>query len=610
MAVSRPPQPRRRVPPPPPPRIKVPRISHSVNIVKECPLSEQEKAYFSNFNIRKAASSCKTQRQLQQHFEHFFKAMYTADRNKWQYILEQYIMLELLTKSEVRKAFVSVEKWQEYLLPCLTRRHRWEHTGAEVKGSQLSKKRRGTLHMMDEKSLFAMTINMFVVLFYHVLITNEKRGGMRFLIDQTLDILSTECGWGLEVRMVASVLLISFLKKIGNGTKPFKHSLMEPAWNNLHEIMGVYYDFVFYRPCRLGSGSPASKARENLINSKRRISATRRISLEMGVPKIRSMAGIHLDASGCPDVIIIQQIVELLNRHLKVHQINLRISSDKKTSKAEKRNLEYWKFDNEVLFFTSALMYLKQLNALATSSKLQSDKEGFKRARKTFQEKTAKFVKQLEKKDKHLDTAKFRAILMTSIDTVLELQKSAKNVKIGQIAVDLYYGNRSNTVEWKQFGQMTVKLANLAQQAGKVVKRDLTKKSLWFGHRKKPSHSPSLKNTLAKKKADMQRYILTDMFMVSEGALRVQFFVPHLTEQSQVKLLVDQAKQTICVHFHLDDTANRKRAASKNYIRRDTKVGLLQKFVELPRYVDLSKHPVLRKQPNSVSLTFECTGKK
>eukprot|EP00470_Lotharella_oceanica_P006140 CAMPEP_0170168906 /NCGR_PEP_ID=MMETSP0040_2-20121228/1861_1 /TAXON_ID=641309 /ORGANISM="Lotharella oceanica, Strain CCMP622" /LENGTH=103 /DNA_ID=CAMNT_0010407351 /DNA_START=255 /DNA_END=566 /DNA_ORIENTATION=+ len=99
------------------------------------------------------------------------------------------------------------------------------------------------------------------------------------------------------------------------------------------------------------------------------------------------------------------------------------------------------------------------------------------------------------------------------------------------------------------------------------------------------------------------------MFWYGSDLLRVQLFVPHLTEQSKVKLLLDQAKRMICVKIMIEDEKDkpnkrRGRQTARKNVQRETKMGLLQKFVKMPQTVDLTKQPSLRLQPNSVTLTF------
>mmetsp|Transcript_16800 Transcript_16800/g.25266 ORF Transcript_16800/g.25266 Transcript_16800/m.25266 type:complete len:328 (+) Transcript_16800:86-1069(+) len=314
-----------RVPPPPPPRIAPPR-SQTVN---PTPLTDREEKYFKAFCLGKNVKSAKSPRQASQFIEHFFKALFAVERRKWQYILQNYLMMDVLTRYQVREAFLESENWQDYLLPCLSRANK-------VQG-KASTDTMDSLNARDERQLFAFTVNIFVVLFFHNLVNNEKKGSMSALLEDTIQRIAGKCGWSLESRMIVSVILISFLKKIGNTITPFRNSLLDPCWANLHDALGIYYEFFFYRPFRVISGGSPHRNRANRRSVFTPLSSKSKISV-LGDRK--STPGINIDATGVTDVIIIEQVVDLLSRHLKVHQIDRRLSSEKHKLKQEKRLIE------------------------------------------------------------------------------------------------------------------------------------------------------------------------------------------------------------------------------------------------------------------------------
>mmetsp|Transcript_6791 Transcript_6791/g.12603 ORF Transcript_6791/g.12603 Transcript_6791/m.12603 type:complete len:604 (-) Transcript_6791:158-1969(-) len=595
------------VPPPPPPRVMPPSSPRRSTLKKsDSPLSAPEEAYFSKFNLRKIVAGSSTRKQIDQQVEHFFKAMYSSERSKWQYILEHYIMLDLITRKDIQKAFLDSSSWQLWLIPCLART-----TSSSVSHANIhADKQQESMHIRDEQALFAITINMFEVLFFYQLVNNESKGAMQDLLVSSLEMLKQECGWGIEVRMVASVLLISFLKKVGNSARCFKRSLQEPCWTNLQEALDVFCDFFFYWPCVGATGGQKT-------NSPRSRSSSGR---GRGRPP-----AIHLDASGCGDVAIVQQVVVLLNKDIKIHLMKNRggFGPDKNVQKQEKKLTEH--FEMELEFYTHLLMYFKRVNSVAmsaTKGRNTGERDmSYKQSLAVLDSESKKLVRLLERRDKNLNKPKLKEFLAGVLDTILSLKKGQKAHKLGEIAQNLYYGKKVETVEWKEFGKMTVKLSNLATGTRKSIKEYLggSKEANAGGGVGRSQRAPSggggggvcnIGRSLAKRKEENKRYILTDLFWYGSDLLRVQLFVPHLTEQSKVKLLLDQAKRMICVKIMIEeekDKLSKRRSArqtAKKYVQRETKMGLLQKFVKMPENVDLTKQPSLRLQPNSVTLTF------
>eukprot|EP00466_Bigelowiella_natans_P016173 jgi/Bigna1/88384/estExt_fgenesh1_pg.C_310107 len=534
------------------------------------------------------------------------KAMYTHERSKWQYILENFLMMDLLVKRDVKRAFLASKKWQSWFIPCLLRPGNTE--------SRMSQD--------EERNLFAITINMFEVLFYHVLIDNTEKGGMCQLLNDTLEALAHKCGWGVEVRMVASVLLISFLKKtkivemivvqIGNSIKPFRRDLIEPCWTNLNEAFTVYDDFFFYRPCRV-----ISKA-EKLAT--------------------RSFPGVHVNADGCADVPIVEQVVQLLNRDLKVHSMGNRVSGERKHAKHEKRIIDYLSTTiNDDRAGKSPSLLHSIAKAMEDTTSIRIQRHGERATNKqcrTLRKSlciginvSKAITKLIEKKDRDVKKTKKQLIenLNSILDNILALQQKSKTHTLGRIARNLIFGNQVKTVGWKKFGQMTVKLSNLATETRRTLRRKL-------GHQDSPAdgglkvdsvHHSSSAAAHKRKESSSEGggYILTDMYNYGEDQLGVQFFVPHLKEESKVKLLLDHHKRMICVKFFLEEnkpsspTGQRSRSRSrsrstsgakkiKTYLIRETKLGLLQKFVKMPDSVDLDKKPLLKQQANSVTILF------
>mmetsp|Transcript_3162 Transcript_3162/g.4993 ORF Transcript_3162/g.4993 Transcript_3162/m.4993 type:complete len:477 (+) Transcript_3162:78-1508(+) len=465
---------RQRAVPLPPPKKKG---------IFDSPLTDKEEAYFSKFKLYSMIKESKSQKQIDDVIQHFFSAMYTHERSKWQYILENFLMMDLLVKRDVKRAFLASKKWQSWFIPCLLRPGNTE--------SRMSQD--------EERNLFAITINMFEVLFYHVLIDNTEKGGMCQLLNDTLEALAHKCGWGVEVRMVASVLLISFLKKIGNSIKPFRRDLIEPCWTNLNEAFTVYDDFFFYRPCRV-----ISKA-EKLAT--------------------RSFPGVHVNADGCADVPIVEQVVQLLNRDLKVHSMGNRVSGERKHAKHEKRIIDY--FESHAKFYSQLLMFFKRINSLAnlaTSGKDTTARgESYQQAMSNLEKESKAITKLIEKKDRDVKKTKKQLIenLNSILDNILALQQKSKTHTLGRIARNLIFGNQVKTVGWKEFGQMTVKLSNLATETRRTLRRKL-------GHQDSPAdgglkvdsvHHSSSAAAHKRKESSSEGggYILTDMYNYGEN---------------------------------------------------------------------------------------------
>jgi len=215
-------------------------------------------------------------------------------------------------------------------------------------------------------------------------------------------------------------------------------------------------------------------------------------------------------------------------------------------------------------------------------------------------------------------TSDLKKALNSSVYKVLQYKQTASTYKIGEIAQNLYYGNKVQTVDWKDLGQMTTELSDLATEARKSLRKGLfkMKNSNFDGNSNDANDADGDKNKtvqlariLSKRKEEIQRYILVDVFYYSKDQLRVQFFVPHLKENSKVKLLLDHSKRMICVKFDLEDTefqskSSRRPSKPRRYVSRETKLGLLQKYVPMPKDVDLKRKPILKQQPNSVTVCF------
>jgi len=333
---------------------------------------------------------------------------------------------------------------------------------------------------------------------------------------------------------------------------------------------------------------------------------------------------VHLDANGCADIPIAEQVVLLLNRDLRVHSMKNKISGEKQHAKLEKKLID--QFEAHLKFYTQVLMYFKRVNAVAKMASSGKDtaerRKNYQQSAKELEKESRALVKIIEKKNKTINKPKLKEALYTILDQIFALQKQHQAHKLGRIAKNLYYGQQVETVDWKEFGQMTMKLANLATATRNSLRKTLTRPK----SASTPKSPTPLQKSIAQKKDESKRYILTDMFSYGEDQLAVQFFVPHLKENSKVKLLLDHSKRLICVKFFLDDgedskggrsrsrspsnSRSRSRSSSgrraKKYILRETKRGLLQKMVKMPPNVDLQKKPTLKQQSNSVTITFAC----
>mmetsp|Transcript_14174 Transcript_14174/g.19687 ORF Transcript_14174/g.19687 Transcript_14174/m.19687 type:complete len:290 (-) Transcript_14174:106-975(-) len=282
-------------------------------------------------------------------------------------------------------------------------------------------------------------------------------------------------------------------------------------------------------------------------------------------------------------------------------------------------------FESHVKFYTQLLMFFKRVNSLTNLANSGRDTaargESYQQAISDLEKESKAVTKLIEKKDKDIKKTKKQLIenLNTILDNILALQKKSQTHTLGKIAKNLIFGNQVKTVGWKEFGQMTVKLSNLATETRRTLRRKLGHQDSADGLKVDDAHSSAPHRRKQSSSEGGGGYILTDMFNYGEDQLGVQFFVPHLKEESKVKLLLDHHKRMICVKFFLEEnkpsspTRQRSRSRSrstsgakkiKTYLIRETKLGLLQKFVKMPDSVDLDKKPLLKQQANSVSILF------
>mmetsp|Transcript_3168 Transcript_3168/g.5010 ORF Transcript_3168/g.5010 Transcript_3168/m.5010 type:complete len:197 (+) Transcript_3168:1153-1743(+) len=143
-------------------------------------------------------------------------------------------------------------------------------------------------------------------------------------------------------------------------------------------------------------------------------------------------------------------------------------------------------FESHAKFYSQLLMFFKRINSLAnlaTSGKDTTARgESYQQAMSNLEKESKAITKLIEKKDRDVKKTKKQLIenLNSILDNILALQQKSKTHTLGRIARNLIFGNQVKTVGWKEFGQMTVKLSNLATETRRTLRRKL-------GHQDSPA---------------------------------------------------------------------------------------------------------------------------
>ena len=481
----------------------------------------------------------------------------------WHYVLHNYVMMPLLTIYDVREAILNCGNWQRLFFPSLL--------GQNSETDSLPES--------AERALFVLSVNIYEILFYHRFSTTEVKGEMLKVLSGTVNEVVARAGWTPASRTVVSVMLMAFLRKVEGGSKLFAtSSMLESCWQNLLETLAVVEDYLLYRPCVAGI--------ERVTSDKERR---------------RTFPGLHVDMSGCMDTPIVEQVVKLLTQLLKGEKMSF--AEDRSSKRAEQQVAEH--YQGELEFYTKLLMHFKMFDSGAKSPQ-QFEAKGtidLSRAQDKLHATVKAIVHLIEKRPLVagcFNKARTKKELDQVMMTILRLQRNSKSSDIERIAARVMEragprrthisvsgggGHKQlNTLHrnWKSFGSLRGDAAKLTM-ATSTHSRRLDKK--------------------AEKKKQQAPYIFVDMFYRDDGTFVCQFFVPHLDEESKVKLKIDKKKRVLFLQFFGIGSRTRGTNASR-YFRRETKTGTLQKYIYVPKDVDLDSRPSLRLQANSALLVF------
>ena len=251
--------------------------------------------------------------------EKFFSSMSSLSRAQRQLVFANHLAIPLLTSNACRDTLLALppSKWMEWmlalLLPCTSN----SSSSSSGSGSGGAEEAEATYSVEAQRAFFSLVLTSVVSLAHTFFLKRDSDAdGMAAITTALVTAPGAVFGgtWQDSACGVARLALNSLLNKIGHSVDVFRGDLLHPSYANLCAVLSVIEEFVFYRPLRPLDQEPSADG-----------------SSAAAAP---SECGLHVDAAGSPDVVLLQNLCSVLAR-LRLPAL-VHLSHDKKEAALQK----------------------------------------------------------------------------------------------------------------------------------------------------------------------------------------------------------------------------------------------------------------------------------